>query len=114
MPSKPKTFEPTGKTAAERRRERDADRGSARSRGYTTEWDRYSKERLRENPTCARCRSNGVVARATVTDHIKPARWFPELFWDQENHQSLCVACNAAKAVEDGKLYGAKDGREGG
>ena len=81
-------------------------RGSARERGYTTAWDKYSKARLAEHPICVMCKAEGRIVEATVTDHIKPARRFPELFWDPTNHQSLCLSHNVSKAAEDEKRYG--------
>ena len=80
-------------------------RGTSRERGYSHAWSKYSKGRIRQHPLCARCKAKGWLVRATVTDHIKPARWFPELFDDETNHQSLCTACNAVKSREDERKY---------
>jgi 5-methylcytosine-specific restriction endonuclease McrA len=40
------------------------------------------------------------IVSATVTDHIESAAAHPELFWKEENHQSLCDDCNKRKAIE--------------
>ena len=107
MPTKPKTFRPAGApTKQQQRKAHDQRRGTAHQRGYTKEWSKYSKQRLTENPQCVMCKAKGLIVRAKVTDHIKPARYFPELFWEQSNHQSLCTQCNTAKGHEDEARYG--------
>jgi 5-methylcytosine-specific restriction protein A len=82
-----------------------AARGSARARGYTSAWDRYSKARLSQHPWCAGYPSgcHAVPTLATCTDHIRSARGWPDLFWEVTNHQSLCDDCHRRKTVaEDG------------
>ena len=40
---------------------------------------------------------------ATVTDHVTPHKGDETLFWDEDNHQSLCETCHDVKTVtEDG------------
>jgi 5-methylcytosine-specific restriction protein A len=44
-----------------------------------------------------------MYVKASVVDHIRPHRNDPELFWNSENFQSLCVQCHSIKTVnEDG------------
>jgi 5-methylcytosine-specific restriction enzyme A len=85
-------------------------RPSARARGYSPAWDRYSKDWLARFPFCGMrgdgrfhadeslCVQQGRRERATVTDHIVPLASGGALF-DPANHQSLCTSCNTRKAV---------------
>lgn len=85
-------------------------RPTARQRGYSAEWDRYSKGWLARFPYCGMrsdgrfhsehsvCVAEGRWERATVTDHIRALRDGGALF-DPANHQSLCTRCNTRKAV---------------
>lgn len=68
---------------------------------YGTErWRRMSKRHLALHPWCvgypAGVHGNQPVV-AQCTDHIVPAHEAPERFFDEENHQSFCNACNASK-----------------
>ena len=99
MPLKPKSYNAT--RTAENRKAYELHRGSARQRGYTHAWDEYAKAYKLEHPLCVRCKANGKYVPAEVVDHIKPAKRFPELFWEPDNHQSLCAICNAAKGKDD-------------
>lgn len=57
---------------------------------------------LREHPLCADHQARGMVAAATVVDHIVPHRGDEGLFWNPDNHQALCAQChNSAKAREE-------------
>ena len=70
---------------------------------YTYRWSLYSKRRLREYPWCESCKKSGVMELATITDHIVPHKGDDRMFWDKNNHQSLCTHCHAVKtATEDG------------
>jgi 5-methylcytosine-specific restriction protein A len=78
-------------------------RGSAHSRGYTSRWQRESKQHLNEHPLCIVCLACGRTEAATVVDHIIPHKGNRELFWDKSNWQSLCKRHHDIKtATEDG------------
>jgi len=87
--------------AAERITERNARhdriRGSARERGYSSTWDKLSKQNLAENPLCVKCLEIGLTVAATVTDHIIPIDVAPEKKFDKDNLMSLCTSCNTLK-----------------
>ncbi len=48
-------------------------------------------------PLCANCLSKGILAPATVVDHIVPHRGDRALFWDENNWQALCKSCHDRK-----------------
>ncbi len=61
--------------------------------GYDQRWRKYSKFRLAQFPFCVVCGRG-----ATETDHIKPVYGPGDpLFWDENNHQSLCHKCHSTK-----------------
>lgn len=103
MPTKPKPHNHHQRKINQQAYERL--RGTAQQRGYTKAWSKYSKERLKQHPLCVMCKAAGKIVKADLTDHIKPARYFPELFNDPSNHQSLCVTHNASKAADDAIRY---------
>lgn len=81
----------------------EATRETATQRGYTWRWHKASKAFLAEHPLCAECKRQGIVAVATVTDHIVPHKGDQDLFWDESNWQGLCDHCHNVKtAAEDG------------
>lgn len=102
MPTKPPTL-----NAIKRRTKRPRiERRSSRQRGYTHAWDQESKAFLRDNPLCVGCKERGKIKQAKVTDHILPANYFPELFWERSNWQAMCIRCNTTKSFEDERKYG--------
>jgi 5-methylcytosine-specific restriction protein A len=81
----------------------DQQRGSRHERGYDSKWVKARAGYLAHHPLCAECERNGMVAAATVVDHIVPHKLDMTLFWDVTNWQPLCKACHDAKtAREDG------------
>ncbi len=67
-------------------------------------WQRLRKRFLLEHPLCVECERLGRITPATVVDHIKPHEGNPELFWNENNLQSLCKPCHDSKtAREDGR-----------
>lgn len=69
-------------------------RKSRHERGYNYQWQKARKLYLQMQPMCVLCRDMGILTAATVVDHIKPHRGNRDLFWDQENWQSLCKPCH--------------------
>lgn len=65
-------------------------RGSARERGYTTRWDKFSKAFLAANPLCEFCLAQGRITPATVTDHDVPHKGDMHLFWNN-TFTALCT-----------------------
>jgi 5-methylcytosine-specific restriction protein A len=93
---------PIVKHSRKRVRNRIADqrRGSARDRGYTTEWDKFSKAWLTANPLCLYCETQGRVSAAELTDHIVPHGGDPDRFWppddvpDDRFFAACCKPCH--------------------
>src|SRR5262245_51580224 len=91
MPKKPPLHRPPGYAGGEQQhRQYDIQRGSARERGYTSQWERARKAFLSTNPFCVMCEREGRISPATIVDHIAAHRSDRRLFWDRNNWQALC------------------------
>ncbi len=104
MPVKARTFRPAGyRSPAERRRDADARRGSAASRGYDGNWRRVRLAFLKAHPLCVFCRAAGRVEAATVADHVVAVVDAPERRLDWSNLRALCKPCHDRRtATEQG------------
>ncbi|WP_245803095.1 HNH endonuclease [Acuticoccus yangtzensis] len=100
MPRKPPSLRAcgctlrTGETCEHRRaylKRRDQERGTARQRGYDSEWERARRAFLEQNPLCVRCGEAAVIV-----DHIVPHRGNTQLFWLRTNWQALCRRCHSS------------------
>jgi 5-methylcytosine-specific restriction protein A len=69
----------------------------------TVRWQRLRKQVLLKQPLCAECQRQGKITRATIVDHIKPHKGNLDLFWDEDNLQSLCKSCHDSKTVSEGR-----------
>lgn len=74
-------------------------RGSARSRGYDSRWERYRVTYLLLHPLCIECAAGvpftdgtpvTTVTAASVVDHILDHKGDLALFWDPKNHRAVC------------------------
>lgn len=52
------------------------------------------------HPFCIHCPPH-LFTPATDIDHIKPWRYYPELFWDEKNWQPLCHSCHSKKTISE-------------
>jgi 5-methylcytosine-specific restriction endonuclease McrA len=65
------------------------------------EWKRLRLMKLRNNPLCEQCKSNGVVVPATEVHHIIPVESVVSesqmcaLMFQYNNLMSLCHACHS-------------------
>lgn len=90
MPVMPPTFRPSGqRPKAERERENDARRGSARERGYSAAWDKAAKGFLRDHPLCLPHQVDGLVCEAQLVDHHYPHQTYGG-FWDKARWVPCC------------------------
>lgn len=73
-------------------------------RGYDYKWQKAREQYLRDNPLCVYCDRNGLTVAANVVDHRIPHRGDQQLFWDQDNWQSLCKPCHdSVKQAEEAR-----------
>lgn len=81
----------------------DAQRPSARQRGYTKEWEREAKAFL-ALPGNGRCVVCGE--KATVVDHKRSIKAAPHLRMEKSNWQPMCRPCNSRKNVRQEGGFG--------
>lgn len=72
-------------------------RPSASQRGYGGRWQRLRANYLARHPLCEECLNEGRTVMATVVDHIDPHRGDKELFYNEDNWQSLCTRHHNSK-----------------
>lgn len=94
----------------ETRKQSDRQRPNGYRRGYTTEWAKFSRQFLAENPYCASpaCRALPAWARtpATDVDHTDGhSRTCPHRY-DTTHLQPLCHPCHSTKTATDDGSYG--------
>lgn len=99
MPSRPTSFHPRG-PRHERQKATDLARGSARERGYTTEWDKASRLHLQRFPFCEYCERGAFgdasdAEPATLVDHLYPHKGDRLIFWATRWWVSCCTACHS-------------------
>ncbi|WP_313193696.1 HNH endonuclease signature motif containing protein [Shinella zoogloeoides] len=76
----------------ERKARHDAERPTARERGYDSKWDRERAAYLKAHPRCVMC---GAPSR--VVDHKTPHKGDKKLFWSRSNWQALCTPCHSSR-----------------
>ena len=80
------------------------DKGSSSERGYTYRWQKARIAYLKQHPLCVMCEAQNKICIAEVVDHIVPHDGNTELFWDEENWQSLCKRHHDTdKAEQEGR-----------
>ena len=97
----------------QQKRTYDTKRGTASQRGYDFRWQQYRISFLRIHPLCAECERNGIITPASIVDHIRPHKGDMKLFWDKNNHQSLCEQCHNIKTASEDGGFGNKQGDRG-
>jgi 5-methylcytosine-specific restriction endonuclease McrA len=81
----------------------DTRRKNAGERGYDARWQEYSVRYRQEHPLCVPCLLRGRVRGVSggrwtgCVDHIVPVHSCPDLFWDPNNHASMCFGCHGMK-----------------
>lgn len=69
---------------------------------WTPLWKGIRRKQLSREPFCRYCAEQGLETRARYADHIIPHRGDPNLFFDDNNLQSLCETHhNATKQSEE-------------
>ena len=113
MPSRPPPsagFVLAGQQRKQDKRQTDARRGSASSRGYDADWRRLRAAFLMKHPLCLFCEEAGRVTEATVVDHIISFVDRPELRLAWANLRSLCKDCHDRRTARD-QAFGGRAAR---
>lgn len=97
MPSKPKTF---GRKHEPRR---SLDSRKWRWLYQTQGWQQIKKKY--EYDLCAICHRIRLKGNRCV-DHKMPHNGDLDVFWDENNHQPLCMACHSAKTAKQDGAFG--------
>jgi 5-methylcytosine-specific restriction endonuclease McrA len=91
MPSRPKIFYAHGqRSTAQVKVDSEANRKSARERGYGPRWDRASAGFKRAHPLCLGCEAIGRYVATAVTDHVEPHKGDMAKFWNAVMWQPAC------------------------
>lgn len=67
----------------------------------SAQWRHLSRLFREKHPLCAECLKHGRYTQAKNVDHIIPIRVDWSKRFDEENLQSLCIACHKKKSQED-------------
>lgn len=71
-----------------------------RLRYFTSRWTRLRMMVLRrDRGLCQECLRNGKTETGNQVDHIRAAKHADELFWVQDNLQTLCRKCHTMKTM---------------
>lgn len=79
---------------------KDKERMSSSKRGYTSKWNRFSKDYLIEHIWCAECLKSGKHEPAVLVHHIQRIVDGGSIF-DKDNLMALCDRCHRDKHSED-------------
>lgn len=58
---------------------------------------------MRDGYMCQRCKKYGKQVEGTIVHHIKEADEYPELSWNIDNMETVCMACHNKLHPEKGK-----------
>lgn len=80
----------------------------------TSQWKGKKGLRLKhlsKQPFCVACREEGKtfiesIPDVAIVDHIRPHRGRPELFFDEDNLQTMCKSHHSKKTIQDMGGYG--------
>ncbi|MGG6430822.1 HNH endonuclease signature motif containing protein [Acetobacter ghanensis] len=101
MPVRPPQHRPRWhKPEAQRRKEFDQQRGTARQRGYDAAWEKVRAQHLALNPICCVPGCRTPRDRLNV-DHIESVRDCPEKRLDMSNLRTLCQSHHSARTSRD-------------
>lgn len=60
----------------------------------TKRWKALRLYHLGVEPLCRLCKQSEKIVTACIVDHVIPHKGNLDLFWDDENLQSLCKTCH--------------------
>lgn len=58
-------------------------------------WRTYRVSWIMSNPFCEICQKNNQLIPTNQINHLKPWRFWPSLFWDEQHWQPLCHSCHS-------------------
>lgn len=70
---------------------------------HSRRWARLRIQKLSQHPWCAMCLQLGKRTVAGEVDHIIPHKGNRDLFYDENNFQSLCTSCHSRKTAKEGR-----------
>lgn len=70
----------------------------------SSQWRKLRKRYITEFPLCEVCERSGVVRAASVVDHIKPSRLFPESRTEWSNLQAMCKKHHDTKSQIESRM----------
>ena len=86
------------------RLQREAARGSARERGYDSQWEEIRAVVIREEPFCRLCLAAGRRTPSAEVDHIRPLRAGGT--HTRVNLRALCATCHRRRTAIDQSGWG--------
>ena len=71
---------------------------------YTSARWKHKRDKIlrRDGYKCVKCKRYGKSVEAKIVHHIKEADAFPELAWEDNNLESVCMACHNRLHPEKG------------
>ena len=73
---------------------------------HKPKWRKFRQWYLNRNTVCVKCRMKGKTTEATVVDHIKPRRLWPEIDpYAESNLQALCGPCHNSKTAREAHCH---------
>lgn len=69
-------------------------------------WRNYRLQFLSKHPLCVECERQGKLIPGVVVDHIVPHKGDYQLFWDSNNHQTLCIYHHNQKTIKESGNWG--------
>lgn len=96
MPRRVPTYKPRI-PGFSRHSEYDTARRDPEAKGFynSSAWVKLRLMKLRRDPLCELCKSQGKLIAATVVHHKAELRADPELALELDNLQSLCASCHS-------------------
>src|SRR5688572_6975937 len=67
----------------------------------SAQWKAIRVAQLAKEPWCAECLKDSYHVPAAEVDHITPHNGDHELFFDENNHQSLCKSHHSSKTANE-------------
>jgi 5-methylcytosine-specific restriction protein A len=64
---------------------------------HSRPWYNLRSAKLARDPLCEPCLKEGRTTLATQVHHVKDRKTHPELAFDQDNLESVCVSCHNTK-----------------